>query len=362
MENGFKLILTLMIGMVGGLLGKKYKLPAGALVGAILSVAFCNVLTQQMYFPSDLRTYVQIASGAFVGSRIKKSDLSGLSYLASSAAVLVAGMFVMNVVLGSFLYYTTDLDIATAFYGTAPGGMQDMGLISQDFGADPVMVSVIQLVRLVFVLSFFPLFYRLVSKGTKLNETKHSCEKEVSLVKQDQLVKEEVLSKKEKIKRFLCTVVLAWIGGKTFKCLGISGGALTGSMTFVVGFGMFTGKVFFPRRIRTFIQLFAGAYIGAQMNANSLNHMKTLVLPLIGLCIGLIVFTYLISLGVRKCSKLEKVTCMLMSTPGGLSEMTLLAEEFDCNVPKVVLMHTVRVLVVISLFPTLLGALMKIFI
>jgi hypothetical protein len=359
---------------MGGFLGKKYKLPAGALTGALLAVVACNLLTSKMYFPSTLRPYVQIASGAFVGSRIKKQDMKGISKLIGPAILLMVGMFLMNILLGGLLYYTTDLDIASALYGTAPGGMQDMGLISQDFGADPVLVSVVQLVRLIFVLTCFPLFYRVISKRKQQSNgaegKENICELPLDqvIVSQSTNQKEVVsnqtllLSNKDKAIRLVFTLVLATIGGMLFRWLGISGGALTGAMIFVASFGILTEKTFFPPTVRTFIQIFAGAYIGAQMNASSLVTIRTLLFPLIGLCAGLAIFTYLMAVLLSKCSKFDMLSCMLMSTPGGLSEMTLLADEFDCNVPRIVVVHTLRVMVVISLFPTLLAEVMKFFV
>ena len=348
--GGIRLAVTLLVATTGGMLGKKYKLPAGFLTGAIIAVVVCNLASSQMYFPGELRPYVQIASGALVGSRIKRKDLQGMGQLIAPGIILIIGMLTMNVLFGLLLYYFTTLDAFTAFYGAAPGGMQDMGLIAQDFGADPVIVSVIQLVRLVFILTSFPFFYRKVNQHTK-NGPENECY-ENSTPQKVQL--DITISKKEKRIRLMLTVALATLGGVVFKAIGVPGGALTGAMLLVITLGILTEKSYFPSNLKGIIQIFAGAYIGSQVQPSSLTTMKELLVPLFLLCIGIMIVTYVVAFIMSKVSKLDMVSCMLMSTPGGLSEMTLLADEFGCNVPKVVVIHTLRVMVVISLFPTIL--------
>lgn len=383
--------MTVGVAILGGLIGKKMKLPAGALTGSIVSVVIYNVIAQRVYFPSGLRTYVQVASGALIGSRIKKEDFKGMGKLTFSGVLLVTSMLIMNISFGLLLYHFTGLDAATAFYGTAPGGMQDMGLISQDFGADPVIVSAIQLIRLVFILTCFPSFYRMMDKYIKNKKAKQMREQikiagqtnmgeqikieqqtkaqEIEKIQKGSDSNEEVkensskcntLTNEKKSIRLILTVVAALVGGLLFKKIGVSGGALIGSMVFVAFLGIGTGKAFFPPKARTIIQIFAGAYIGAQIQSSSFQTMKTIIVPLIILCIGLLIFAVLIACMLSKVSGLDIISCMLMSTPGGLSEMCLLAEEFNCDTPKVVVMHTTRMVMVISLFPTILGKIVEI--
>lgn len=358
MQDIVKFGITLIVAATGAIIGKKYKLPASFLTGAIITVVLCNLISNTMYFPKESRIYVQIASGALVGSRIKRKDLNGMKILIVPGIILMLSMLTMNVIFGLLLYKFTNLDAATAFYGTAPGGMQDMGLISQDFGADPVIVSIIQLVRLVFILTCYPFLYR---RANRHFERVHKESKYINSV-QEQKYQDKILTKKEEISRLVCTIVLASVGGILFKKIGVPGGALTGSMIFVVIFGTITEKSFFPSSFKAYVQIFAGAYIGAQVKYSFFETVKTLLLPLSLLCIGLIIFTYIVSLVISRTSKLDIISCMLMSTPGGLSEMTLLADEFECDVPKVVVIHTLRVMMVISIFPIILDKIIKLLI
>lgn len=42
---------------------------------------------------------------------------------------------------------------------------------------------------------------------------------------------------------------------------------------------------------------------------------------------------------------------MLMCTPGGCQEMSLMADDLNCDAPKIVIIHTIRIFCVITFFP-----------
>ncbi len=54
---------------------------------------------------------------------------------------------------------------------------------------------------------------------------------------------------------------------------------------------------------------------------------------------------------------MDFVTCLLVSTPGGVTEMSFIADDFGANVPKVLALYTLRIFVVIGFFPKMLDIL-----
>jgi uncharacterized membrane protein AbrB (regulator of aidB expression) len=67
-----------------------------------------------------------------------------------------------------------------------------------------------------------------------------------------------------------------------------------------------------------------------------------------------LVFSYLLSLAIYRISDMDFITCLLVSTPGGVTEMSFIADDFGANVPKVLVLHTLRIFVVIGFFPKIL--------
>lgn len=77
------------------------------------------------------------------------------------------------------------------------------------------------------------------------------------------------------------------------------------------------------------------------------------VLPML-----LVTFAALAALGqlfFRRVCGLDRDTAILCSTPGGLGEMAILGAEFDADVRKLVVIHSVRIVTVVSLVPFLVG-------
>ena len=50
----------------------------------------------------------------------------------------------------------TSMDMITALFASAPGGVTDMALIAEDMGADSVKVTGMHTVRLIGVISLYP--------------------------------------------------------------------------------------------------------------------------------------------------------------------------------------------------------------
>ena len=48
-----QLLFTLLVAVAGGLLAQKIKVPAGAMIGAMVAVAALNIVTGQAYLPTE---------------------------------------------------------------------------------------------------------------------------------------------------------------------------------------------------------------------------------------------------------------------------------------------------------------------
>ena len=154
--------------------------------------------------------------------------------------------------------------------------------------------------------------------------------------------------------RFLLTVAIAIVGGLVFFSLGIPAGAMIGSMLFVAVFGILSGKALFPTGFRPVIQIAVGCFLGARMTYDSLLSLKDLVVPSMIMLVGVVLASLVFGYAIHKITGLAVSTCLLACTPGGLGEMSLIAEELGCDAPKVAVMQTFRLMIVIMLFPTLL--------
>lgn len=148
--------LTLIIATVFGLVGLYLGIPAGPLIFAMLGVTLQNVFTTTAYMPYRLKQFAQVCAGALIGESVTRASISSLKYAILPAILLMIGLFIIILILAFILYKTSDLDFTTALFSCAPGGASDLALIAEDFGAHTPTVSIIQTMRVVCVVIFYP--------------------------------------------------------------------------------------------------------------------------------------------------------------------------------------------------------------
>ena len=384
--------VTTVIGIIGGLIFLRLKIPAGAMIGAMIGVMVFNILSESAFYPDALRKYVQIFSGILIGTRIQRKDISELKKVIVPSILLIISLFVLNLVFAALFTQFGGLDINTSLFAATPGGMSDMALIAEDLGANTAQVAMLQLTRILFIISIFPsLFKWLSTRGWRLfpmrrkppanngNPTDRpsmavlddeaaavacliaadacplpEARTAISLRSWFRTMSGSISLDPTRVWRFLLTVAVAIVGGLIFFSLEIPAGAMIGSMLFVAVFGVLSGKALFPTGFRPVIQITVGCFLGSRMTYDSLLSLKELFIPTMIMLVGVILASLVFGYAIHKITGLAVSTCLLACTPGGLGEMSLIAEELGCDAPKVAVMQTFRLMIVIMLFPTLL--------
>ena len=344
MEGIMYLSIALVLAIVGGIIGTKLKLPAGGMLGAMAAVITFNIIVQPpIILPSGMMAGLQLFSGAMIGSRITKKDMIELKGLAFPAIIMLVIMLILNIVFGLAMYRLSNLNIATALFATAPGGMTDMAIISDDMGANSAYVAILQLSRIMFILVCMMPFYRKIM--TKLMTPKT---KTVTAAAKNQ-------EPKRHIKWFFVTFVCCCVIGLTLRFFGIPAGAIMGAMLGAAIFNIFTSKAYFPPSFRLPLQIVAGVFIGLRMDRASVFAMNELIFPVIILFVCVIVITVVTAFAVNKITGLDLFTSIMASTPGGLTEMAIMADDLGIDAPKVAILQLARLMSVIIFFPTMLA-------
>ena len=347
--------ITLAIGIVFGTIGWKLKIPMGPMLGAMLSVAAFNIFFEHAYFYNPVRIGMQIFTGAMIGSRVLKKDLPGFKQVIFPTLILLVSMIVINIFFGTLIYRFSDLNVATALFAITPGGAGDMAIISSDLGADPAIVAIMQIFRLVIVFTTLPSTFKYIAKkrqAAAAPAVQASTEKIQSDVEPDPKPEAApVPQPKFSLKEFLPLLLSACVGGLLFQFLGVTAGAMIGAMLFGISYNIFRGPVYFPGNLKTYMQIFAGTYIGSGITKETVASLDTLIIPLLLMACSIMLTTFGVSFIVRKLTKLDYIVSLLSCAPGGMQEMALLSEEIHSDTPKVAIMQTLRFICVIVFFP-----------
>lgn len=358
------LVITLLVGLCGGLTALRLKVPAGAMIGSMLAVALFNVLTGSANLPENVRVITQIAAGAYVGSGIRYKDVMDLKTMIKPAVFMVLGMIILDSFMGFIMYKTTGIDLVTSLFACAPAGIVDMSLISADLGADSSKVAILHMVRIMSVMILLPAIIKFMSAHFYVGKKECNSLQEVSCSSADDSGTQSKKGKsnfttKQKCIYLMLTIIVGTVLGLIGYMLKVPAGALTFSMIAVSTLNVFTGKGYMPLNLRRLTQVFAGVLIGQRMTLADIIALKGIIIPAFILLIGIIMVNLCVGFIISKVSGLELVTSLFASTPAGVSDMALIAEEFGADAPKVAILQLTRYVCIIAIFPIIIKYLCK---
>lgn len=163
-KNKKNICITLLVAIACGVIGYSLGVPAGALIFSMTGVAIQNVTTSTAYMPLRFKQFAQVCAGALIGESVTRASITNLHTAIIPAVILLVGLFTIVVVLAYILYKTSDVDFVTALFSCAPGGASDLALIAEDFGANTPKVSIIQSLRVICVVIFYPLAIQFLAR------------------------------------------------------------------------------------------------------------------------------------------------------------------------------------------------------
>lgn len=155
---------TLIVATGAGILGKISGIPAGTFVFSIVSVLILKLVFDFAYIPRWLKKCAQVLSGCYLGSIIGLGDVLELRFLMIPLLIVVAGYMANCLFTGMLIRKTCGFTRKESMLITTPAGASDMALISADIGVENTDVIIMQVLRAVVVMTFFPQIISLVVK------------------------------------------------------------------------------------------------------------------------------------------------------------------------------------------------------
>lgn len=345
MEN---LIITVIIGIIGGYIADRKKVPAGFMVGSLFAVAIFNIICNRAILPVQFRFITQVATGTYLGTKFSQKDVSSLK------KVLIPGIFmsILMIVFSLLLSYVISkgfgIDRITAVFASSPGGLMDMSLLAHEFNANTSQVALLQLIRMISVIVLVPFFSKKIYEKIKINK------KEIFEKKGNEKVKTHVLKQYNFIDNYdllVITVIIGTIGGLVGYFLKIPAGAMSCSMLMVATYNVKTEKAYMPLPLRKIIQSVGGALIGSRVSMNDVIEMKTLIIPIFIVIIGFLLMNIIVGFLLYKTTNFSLMTAFLSAAPGGMSDIAIMAEDLGADGSQVAMIQFIRVCFIISIYP-----------
>jgi len=150
------------------------------------------------------------------------------------------------------------------------------------------------------------------------------------------------------------TVAIGTISGVIVQRLKVPSGGLTGAMVGVIILNMATtGKAYMPVEIRLACQIISGAMVGCQITRKDLMEFGKIILPASLLILCMFILNLITGFALYKYG-LDLTTALFSATPGGVTDMTLIADELGANTTYVSILHLSRLTGVLMISPMLI--------
>ncbi|MDD2382864.1 MAG: AbrB family transcriptional regulator [Sulfurospirillaceae bacterium] len=331
-----KLALTLIIGTLGALTFRYAHLPLPWLLGSIVFTAIASRFDSlPIHRPKILTGPARTVLGITIGSAFTPQVAQGIFTFLPSLLMIIP--FIVIIGLAGVWYYwkVIKFDKMTAFFSTMPGGLMEMVSIAEDMGANVAKVTLTQSTRLLLIVFTLPFIIE------ALGHTHLGDRGAITAPLHD-------VSNHDLLAMFFLAVIGAW-GAKK---LHLSGAYILGPMivsALVYMFGWVEARP--PDEAIKLTQLIIGTTIGFVFRGiKSKEVLRTLAQTfgfflILSLVCGLFIYM------VYTFFDFPLVSILLAFSPGGQSEMNLIAIILGVNVPFVALHHVMRIFLVMGIAP-----------
>ncbi|MCE8002183.1 AbrB family transcriptional regulator [Billgrantia ethanolica] len=162
------LALLVLAAGLGAAICQRCRLPAAALLGAILGAALVSLSGFEVgSLPTGLKVTIFILTGAMIGTRFTDSSLGRMAKLLPVSCFSVALTLLATSAIAFPISVAADIPFTQLLLAYAPGGAEVMALIALAVGHDAGFVGIHHLARLMFMAFSFPLLLRLmISKSS----------------------------------------------------------------------------------------------------------------------------------------------------------------------------------------------------
>lgn len=348
MEDYLILASTLALAILVGQGFMKARIPGGLLVGVMLVFASLQVLTGRLWAPSGTKEIAQMIAGSFIGASLTTADLKRLPRLWKAFVTIISGLIVLNIAIGLLLTRVSDLSLVSALFASIPGGMGTIPIISEDYGADPIAVTVLQFIRMVMGIGVFPSIVVKLNQRLKTDQMADSAKVEA---KADASHAQPITRASHRPINSLLALVLAslfaWLASQVITGLNLMVLALIGMALLNLSIGVKP----LPIGYRRLAQILSGWYVGSTFYAEQLAALSQLILPVLVLIPMFLLGCLVIGWFVHKFQKMRLTDSMLASIPAGASDVVLILGDLNINNSDIVVLQVLRVIVVTSLFP-----------
>lgn len=332
-------MLTIAVATAGGMGFVWLHIPGGAISGAVISVALLSLTGHAHGLGPLLRVTGLAMVGVAVGAIVGPDTFRNMMAYPLSIAAMAVCVVTMTAVATCVWMYLLKWPFSSALLASVPGSMSYIVAVSITMGKDAARIAVVQMSRVVFLVTLLPLIVAWDMRGRVI---------EIPLTHYDPLVVT------------LIVLALGIAGGWVLEKLGSTGGFLLGGMI-VSGIAHYMGWA--PGRSPDWVmnagQIIVGAWTGSRFSDFDWKLFWRIAYGT-ALAVG---STMAISIGFAAfMSWLLNVpfgAALIGYSPGGLEAMVVLALALGVDPIFVTAHHFARYFIINASLPFIIPRLLK---
>jgi membrane AbrB-like protein len=332
---------TVAIAVIGGVIFNALNLPLPWMLGAMTATGSITLMRIETNMDIRLRTLMIVVLGVLLGSAFSPEILDRAA-LWPITLVSLAGYVLLSTVTGYIYFRLAGFEPKTAFFSGVPGGLNEMVTLTGAMGGDERQVSVAHTTRIFLVVMILPFLFRLIQDFDPTLRTFSGDGSPLTIAD------------------FVILAGSAVVGLCVARFLRLPAPHLAGPMVASAAvhlLGLTHASP--PVIVVAAAQILLGASVGARF-AGLTYHDLGRVLRLGGIAtVILLLITGVFAIGLNALTGIPFESLVLAFSPGGLTEMSLVALALNVDTAFVATHHIVRITVVVMLVPLLFKIMRK---
>ena len=333
--------LLLVCGAIGGFLASLLHIPMPWLTGSMalsaVVVRFArHKLPQNFQFPHKIREIFIAVIGIMIGVQVRPEFLHDLPLIALSLTLMTLYVPAAHLINYQIYRRAGGYPPATAYFAAAPGGLMESLVIGEKHGADPTLLALQQFLRVILVITVVPVAISLWI-GTPVGSAAGLAQQLPALS----------LPLWQMLPLLVITGAVGAIIGRRIK---LPAGHLTGPL---IAAALVNISGLASLSLPVWLVVAAQIVIGVSLGMRFLNMSAALITRGIGLSAlsvsAMLGLGMVCALGMVWASGQPFDVLLICFSPGGVTEMSLIALSLAANPAYVTLHHIYRIFLTVIL-------------
>lgn len=330
-------VIYLITAILIGFIFNQLHIPAGWLLGSLMTGIICGVFVKRFSFQSISFKMALAFIGANISLLLTLSTLKMIHHYLAPLFITIIITIAAGLLFGMLLFKSTkEMDKLTAFFCCIPGGASEIIGISGQYGADDRLVAAFHTIRITFFTMTIPLIVGYLHPTIE-----------------DSIVEQEITAFNGwTIVFFGLVMAVTLLLDQKFN---IPGGTLIFSI--FTGF-LLTEFVFEVEQVPGFVsgigQAMIGAFVGIRFDRDVLNRLWKIGPITIIIITMFFILTLITTWIFHIWTGIPYATSLISTVPAGAAEMSVTAVALDVNPTIVASLHIIRLISLFLLLPFLL--------